>query len=140
MVMKRIYLFVVLLVLVSCTKEDIIPEEKNTYLESINNLRITATPPVGILEWDAELLIVCEKCTNYFNKNGEFPNVMTIINEMGGISINVCFIGVNLLNHNNFDLVTYLKTNASNFTYNPKYTKYAIYVKDNGISICFGYK
>jgi len=137
--MKRIYLFVVLLVLVSCTKEELIPDEKNTYLESINDLRINSTPSVGLLKWDNELLTVCEKSTNYFNKNGEFPNVTTVINEMGGIHSGVCLIGVDVLNHKNFDLVTYLKTTAATFTYNPKYTKFALYVKDNGISICFGY-
>lgn len=149
--MKKIYLILALFVAVSCSKEeDIITEEKSIYFDAINELRLngytsngTYYPPVEALNWSDNLYKLSVNTVDYFQLKNNWPDAqtsLTMIKEVGITTDNVCFINLRIAEGQNYDLMKYLKESAGNFIANSKYTSVGIFMKNNAVCICLGYK
>lgn len=129
--MKTIYLITLLLIGVSCSKDDTILDEQNIYLNGINQLRVNSP-----LNWDESLYSFCERCSSYYVKYDSSPDFNTV---KGDLKMKVCYFIIDSSKVKDFDLLTYLKTNFSSYITDTKYIKFGIYTKDNITTFSFGY-
>lgn len=72
--MKRIYFIVALLILASCSKnDDMLKDDTTLYLENINKLR-SNYPGLDDLKLDDKLIVLSEKCNDYYVNNNKLTN------------------------------------------------------------------
>lgn len=140
--MKRMFFIIVLLIFASCSKnDDVLNDDTTLYLDSINNLRSNY---LGLddLKLDEKLIVLSEKCNEYYVNYNKFSDAQTKISMMKVVGINgeyVCFKEIKISDYQTFDLVQTLSTEGQQFIYDPKYTKIGFSIKKTCATICFSY-